>query len=137
MEQQFITCQQANRQFCSIKIPIQPLANPPSYIAAIYAQNKAGIEGKCYLWIRSMNSATIPTLIGPNVWILTSASKLVSTTITPICPDETPWFIKNTDTYPHSLPTTSMQCYISTFPSVTPLWKSPANYQYISQHSKP
>ena len=30
-----------------------------------------------------------------------------------------------------------MQCYISTLPSTTPLWNSPANYQYISQYSKP
>ena len=27
-EQQFITCQQANGQFCSINTPLQPLANP-------------------------------------------------------------------------------------------------------------
>ena len=29
LEQQFVTCQQANRQFCSINAPFQPLANPP------------------------------------------------------------------------------------------------------------
>ena len=43
-EQQFITCQQANGQFCDINAPLQPLANPPSCIEAIYAKNKAGIE---------------------------------------------------------------------------------------------
>ena len=46
LEQQFSTCQQANRQLCSINAPLQPLANPPSCIAAIYAMNKAGIKGE-------------------------------------------------------------------------------------------
>ena len=58
-EQQFITCLQANGQFCCINAPLQPLANPPSCISAIYAKNKAGIEKRCSLQIRNMNSATI------------------------------------------------------------------------------
>ena len=44
LEQQFFTCQQANRQFCNINAPLQPLANPPSCIVAIYTKNKAEIE---------------------------------------------------------------------------------------------
>ena len=94
LEQQFITCQQANRQFCSINTPLQPLSNPPLCIAAIYAKNTAGIEKRCSLQIRNMNSATIPTLIAPNLWILASAPKLVLTGIMLICPDEAPRFIK-------------------------------------------
>ena len=43
-EQQFMECQQANGQFCSIDALLQPLANPPSCITAIYAKNKAGVE---------------------------------------------------------------------------------------------
>ena len=93
-EQQFIICQQANRQFCSINTPLQPLANPPSCIAAIYAKSKAGIEKRCLLKIRNTNSATIPTPIAPNVWILTSAPMVVSTGIMIICPDEAQRFIK-------------------------------------------
>ena len=61
LEQQFSTCQQANGQFCSINTPLQPFANPPSCIEAIYAKNKAGIEKRCSLQIRNTNSATIPT----------------------------------------------------------------------------
>ena len=53
LEQQFITCQQEIRQFCSINAPLQPLANPPSCIAAIYTKNKAGIEKRCSLQIRN------------------------------------------------------------------------------------
>ena len=36
--EQFQTCQQANGQFCHISTPIQPLANPPTCIAALYAK---------------------------------------------------------------------------------------------------
>ena len=101
-EQQFITCQQESRQFCSINAPLQPLANPPSCIAAIYAKNKAGIEKQCLLQIRNMNSFTIPTLIAPYVWILISAPTVLLTGIMIICPDEVPRFIK-TQTPIHNL----------------------------------
>ena len=94
ISEHFSTCQKANRQFCSINAPLQPLANPPSCIIAIYTKNKAGIENRCSLQIRNNNSATIPTLIGPNVWILPSAPTVVSTGITLICPEEAPRFIK-------------------------------------------
>ena len=33
---QFQACQEANGQFCNITRPFQPLANPPSCIAALY-----------------------------------------------------------------------------------------------------
>ena len=95
LEQQIITCQQANGQFCSINTPIQPLANPPSCITAIYAMNKAGIQKIiCSLQIRNTNSATIPTPIAPNLWILTSAPQMASTGIMLICPYEASRFIK-------------------------------------------
>ena len=94
LEQQFMTCQQANGQFCSINTPLQLLANPHSCIAAIYAKNKAGFEKRYFLQIRNTNSVTIPTLIAPNVWILTSAPTAKLTGIMIICPDEPPRFIK-------------------------------------------
>ena len=46
---QFLTCQQANGQFCHISTPFQPLANPPTCIAALYAKSKATIISKCSL----------------------------------------------------------------------------------------
>ena len=48
LEQQFITYQQENGQFCSMNAPLQPLANPPSCIATMYAKNKAGIDEKMF-----------------------------------------------------------------------------------------
>ena len=76
-EQQFSTCQQINGQFCSINAPLQPLANPLMCITDVCAKNKAGIEKRFSLQIRNTNSATIPTQIAPNVWILTSAPTVV------------------------------------------------------------
>ena len=93
-EQQFSTCQKANGQFCHINAPLQPLANPPSCITAIYTKNKAEIEKRCSGQFRNTNSATIPTPIAPNIWILTSAPTAVSTGIMMICPEKAPRFIK-------------------------------------------
>ena len=46
---QFWVCQKANSQFCSITTPFQPLGNPPSCIAALYAKSTADITSKCSL----------------------------------------------------------------------------------------
>ena len=94
-EQQFSTCKKANRQFCSINAPLQPFANPPSCITAIYTKNKAGIENRCSLQIGNTDSVTIPTPIAPNVWILTPWPTVVLTGITIICPEEAQRFIKS------------------------------------------
>ena len=47
----FQACQEANGQFCSITTPFQPLVNPPSCIAALYAKSTVDITSKCSLWI--------------------------------------------------------------------------------------
>ena len=91
---QFSTCQKAKGQFCSFNAPLQTLANQPSYITAIYAKNKVGIEKRCSLQIRHTDSATIPTPIASNVWILTSAPSVLLTVMMVICPEEAPIFIK-------------------------------------------
>ena len=93
-EQQFSICQKANVQFCSISTPLEPLANQPSCIAAIYVKNKGAVEKRCSLEIR--------TPIAPNVWILTSAQAVVSMGIMILCPEEAPRFIK-TQTPIHNL----------------------------------
>ena len=50
---QFQACQDANGQFCSITTPFQPLANPPSCIAALYAKSKVDITSKCSVQIHA------------------------------------------------------------------------------------
>ena len=93
-EEQFNTCQKANRQFCSLNTPLLPLSNPPMCIAALYTKYKADIEKRCSLQIRTANSMSIPTPVAPNVWVLTSAPTAVSTGTMLICPEEAPRFIK-------------------------------------------
>ena len=38
-EEQFKLCKEANRQFCPLMTPLQPLTNPPSCVAALYTKN--------------------------------------------------------------------------------------------------
>ena len=92
-QHQLSFCQEANGQFCNIHAPLQPLANPPSCITALYAKNTATISTGCSLQIRKTQSISIPSQFAPNVWILTSAPSTVMTAITLICPEETTKFI--------------------------------------------
>ena len=117
-DQQFSIFQKANGQFCNINAPLQPLANPPWSIAAIYAKNKAGIETRCSLQIRNTHSVSIPTSIAPNVWILTSVHSAVLMGIAHLSRGRTK-IHQNRDTHTHSLTTTNMQHYISTFSPTT------------------
>ena len=39
-EDQFKTCQKANRQFCNLNTPLLPLASPPTCVSALYAKDK-------------------------------------------------------------------------------------------------
>ena len=69
---QFQACQEVNGQFCSITTSFQPLANPPSCIAALYAKSTANITTKCSLQIWKASITNFPTQIAPDVWILTT-----------------------------------------------------------------
>ena len=82
---QFQACQDANGQFCSITTPFQPLANPPSCIAALYAKSKADIASKCSLQICKASTTNLPTQIAPDVWILTTPVTAPTNTMTLIC----------------------------------------------------
>ena len=85
---QFQTCQQANGQFCHISTPFQPLANPPTCIAALYTKSKASITSKCSLQLCKMTTTVLPTQITPDVWILTTPATAPINTITLICPEK-------------------------------------------------
>ena len=86
---QFQACQEANGQFCSITTPFQPLANPPSCIAALYAKSMVDITSKCSLQICKASATTLPTQIAPDVWILTTPVTVPVNTMTLICPEKT------------------------------------------------
>ena len=82
---QFETCQQANGQFCHISRPFQPLANPPTCIAALYAKSKDSITSKCSLQLHKTTTTALPTQITPDVWILTTLATVPTDTISLIC----------------------------------------------------
>ena len=86
---QFQACQEANGQFCSITTPSQPLANPPSCIAALYVKNTVDITSKCSLHIHKASATNLPTQITPDVWILTTPVAAPANTMTLICPEKT------------------------------------------------
>ena len=85
---QFQICQQANGQFCHISTPFQPLANPPTCIAALYTKSKAGIASKCSLQLCKTTITALPTQITPDVWILTTPATTPINTVTLICPEK-------------------------------------------------
>ena len=82
---QFQACQDANGQFCSMTTLLQPVANPPSCIAALYAKSKADIAFKCSLQIHKAATTDLPTQITPDVWILTTPVTATTNTMTLIC----------------------------------------------------
>ena len=63
---QIEVCQQANGQFCHISMPFQPLANPPTCIAALYTKNEASIMSRCSLQLHKASSTSLPTQITPD-----------------------------------------------------------------------
>ena len=85
---QFQACQHANGQFCSISTPFQPLANPPTCIAALYMKSKTGITSKCSLQICKTTTTNLPTQIAPDVWILAKPATAPVNTMTLICPEK-------------------------------------------------
>ena len=85
---QFQTCQQANGQFCHISTPFQPLANPPTCIAALYTKSKASITSKCSLQLCKTTTTALLSQMTPDVWILTTPVMAPVNTITLICPEK-------------------------------------------------
>ena len=85
---QFEVCQQANGQFCHISTPFQPLANPPTCIAALYAKSEASIKSKCSLQLNKASTTSLTTQITPDVWILTTPTSAHTDTISLICPEK-------------------------------------------------
>ena len=72
-------------KFCSITIPFQSLANPPSCIAALYAKSKEDIASTCSLQICKASITNLPTQVAQDVWILTTPVTAPTNTMTLIC----------------------------------------------------
>ena len=84
---QFEICKQVNGQFCHISTPFQPLANPLTCIATLYAKSKANIESKYSLHLHKALATPLPTQITPDVWILATPISAPTATISLICPE--------------------------------------------------
>ena len=85
---QFQACQQANGQFCHISTLSQPLANPPTCMAALYVKSKTSIASKCSLQICKRTITNLPTQIAQDIWILTTPATAPVSTMTLICPEK-------------------------------------------------
>ena len=85
---QFEVCKHTNGQFCHISMPFQPLANPLTCIAALYAKSVASIESKCSLQLQKATATPLPTQIMPDVWILATPTSAPTDTISLICPEK-------------------------------------------------
>ena len=85
---QLHVCKEANGQFCSITTPFQPLVNPPSCMADLYAKSTADNTSKCSMQIQKASNTNLPTQIAPDVWILTTPLAAPANTMTLICPEK-------------------------------------------------
>ena len=112
---QLQTCQQANGQFCHISTPFQPLANPPTCIAALYAKSKASITSKCSLQLCKTTTTALPTQITPDVWILTTPVTGPSQHNNSDMPRETHGNDHHPTTHTHTEDSYGLQCHLSTF----------------------
>ena len=85
-EEQFKLCKEANRQFCPLLTPLQPLTNPPSCVAALYTKNSREIDHLCELTTKAQLEFYIPIPLAPNVWAIILSPFRQQLPVTVICP---------------------------------------------------
>ena len=85
-EEQFKLCKEANRQFCPLLTPLQPLTNLPSCIAALYTKNLRQINHLCELTTKAQPEIYLPIPLAPNVWAIISSPFKQQLPVTVICP---------------------------------------------------
>ena len=85
-EDQFKLCKEANRQFCPLTTPLQPLMNPPSCVAALYTKNSQEIDRLCELTTKTQPELYLPIPLASNVWVIISSPFKQQLPVTVICP---------------------------------------------------
>ena len=85
-EEQFKLCKEVNVQFCPLSMPLQPLTNPPSCIAALYTKNSREINCLCELTTKAQPELYLPIPLAPNVWAIISSPFRQQLPVTVICP---------------------------------------------------
>ena len=84
-EEQFKLCKEANRQFCPLTTPLQPLTNPPSCVAALYTKNSREIDCLCELTTKTQPELYLPIPLASNVWAIISSPFKQQPPVTVIC----------------------------------------------------
>ena len=85
-EEQFKLCKEANRQFCPLSTPLQPLTNPPSCVTALYTKNSREINCLCEVTTKAQPELYLPIPLAPNVWAIISSPFRQQLPVTVICP---------------------------------------------------
>ena len=84
-EEQFKLCEEANGQFCPLSMPLQPLTNLPSCVAALYTKNSREINRLCELTTKAQPELYLPIPLAPNVWAIISSPFRQQPPVTVIC----------------------------------------------------
>ena len=84
--EQFKLCKEANRQFCLLTTPLQPLMNPPSCVAALYTKNSREIDRLCELTTKTQPELYLPIPLASNVWVIILSPFKQQPPVTVICP---------------------------------------------------
>ena len=85
-EEQFKLCKEANGQFCPLLMPLQPLTNLPSCVAALYTKNSREIDCLCELTTKAQPEIYLPIPLMPNVRAIISSPFKQQPSVTVICP---------------------------------------------------
>ena len=85
-EEQFKLCKEANRQFCPLTTPLQPLTNPPSCVAALYTKNSRKIDHLCELMTKAQPELYLLIPLTSSVWAIISSPFKQQPPVTVICP---------------------------------------------------
>ena len=133
---QFQTCQEANGQFCYISTPFQPLANPPTCIAALYAKSKASITSKCSVQLHKTTTHCSPHSDYTRCLDTHHSSYSPCQHHNPDMPRETHGNNCYSSTATHTETSYGLQCHFSTFLPTPQVWNSSFECQCITWHGK-
>ena len=135
-EDQFKLCKEANGQFCALTTPLQPLTNPPSCVAALYAKNSQEIDHLCELTAKTQPELYLPIPLASNMWAIISSpfKQQLPVTYLPYKPHHVSTDIT---TNTHGETRTCLQCNISAFSPTTEIRGHPHDDESIYLQCKP
>ena len=118
-EEQFKLCKEVNGQFCPLSMPLQPLTNPPSCVAALYTKNSREIDCLCELTTKAQPKLYLPIPLTSNVWAILSSPFRQQPPVTVILSYKTSHIDTHITTHTRTETRTRLQCNISAFSPTT------------------